>query len=148
MWITFEHTNFTSRLFVLGFEFLCREVGKVVIIKWVPCRLHGGIGGTASSKNSSFSFALVLSCITDIELNRLGSAWLRYKRSTDLKKTKNKKPHDMLHKTNRRIWSIPEVYSSTYWSRAASTWTPCGCCEASLSGTPAMPFAVASLSRQ
>lgn len=65
------HTNFTSRLFVLSFEFLCREVGKVVIIKWVPCRLHLGVGGT--------SFTLVLSCITNTELNRLGGAWLRYK---------------------------------------------------------------------
>lgn len=69
--ISCARKNVTSSLFVLSFEFLCREVGKVVVIKWVPCRLRQGVGGT--------SCALVLSCITNAELNRLGGAWLRCK---------------------------------------------------------------------
>lgn len=63
--------NFTVRLFVVSFEFLCSEVGEVVVIKWVPCRLCRGVGGTARGRNSWSSFALVLHCITNTKLNRL-----------------------------------------------------------------------------
>lgn len=134
------HTNFTCRLFVLSFEFLCSEVGEVVIVKWVPCRLCGGVGGTARCNSSGSSFALVLACHTNTELNRMGGAWLRWKWSTG-------KKYIIYEKT--WIWTVIEVYSSmraTYWLRAAaSPLAPCGCCEESLTGTPTTLLAVASL---
>ncbi len=81
------HTDFTSGHFVLSFEFLCSEVGKVVIVKRVPRRLWGGVGGTARCKNSGSRFALVLAWITNTKLDRLGGAWWRCKWST------GEKPH-------------------------------------------------------
>lgn len=44
--------------------------------------------------------------------------------------------------------NLKQFYSSThatYWLRAASPLAPCGCCEASLNGTPATVLAAASL---
>lgn len=66
-----SHMSFTCRLFVLMFDFLCRKVGKVVVIKRVPHRL-------CASVPSCSGFTLVLPSISDTRLRRLGAAWLRW----------------------------------------------------------------------
>lgn len=134
--------NSTSRLFVLGFEFLCSEVGKVgkaVIVKRVPC---GGAGGITRCKSRGSIFVLLLISFTNTKLNKLGGAWLRCKWST------GKDPHKILWINYQAtwIWTMLSVYASTtYWMRAASSTAPWGCREESLPGTPAALLAVASL---
>lgn len=59
------HTIFT-RFFVLCFEFFCRELGEVVIVKRVPGRLRGGVHITTRPKPARSSSALIRSSVSDI----------------------------------------------------------------------------------
>lgn len=58
-----------------------------------------------------------------------------------------KKAQHIINKTNRRRMELELILTTcaTYWLRAASPLAPCGCCEESLTGTPATLLAAASL---
>lgn len=133
------HTNCTSRIFVLRFEFLCSEVREVVVVKWVPRGLCGGVGATARRENGVSNFALVLSGISNTKLDR---AWLRWKWPVH---TKGETHKISLNETNRRRTWSSGWFQKTYWLRGVSPLVLCGCCEESLTAAPAKLLAVASL---
>lgn len=69
-----KQTDITSsRLFVICAQFI-GYVREVVIVKWVPRGLNGGVCGDRRGKNSVSSFVFIMTSITELSVEGVTKA--------------------------------------------------------------------------